>query len=126
MKMDMPEDLIDNQSVSEQTPEAAATASTVERADLSALERRRSHREPHAARAWLSSQSGRTNAHEEHVIVNDLSLHGVGFVAKTQLHKGAVYWMVLGSGQLHLSSRIRVASCRARDEGGFSVGAEFF
>jgi hypothetical protein len=118
MKMDMPEDLIDNQSVSEQTPEASSIASGVER--------RRSHREPHSARAWLSSQSGRTNAHEEHVIAYDLSLHGVGFVAKTQLHKGAVYWMVIGSGQLHLSSRIRIASCRARNEGGFSVGAEFF
>jgi hypothetical protein len=111
----MAEELIDEIA---STPQPASTASGVER--------RRSHREPHAARAWLSSQSGRKNAHEDHVIVNDLSLHGVGLVSKEHLHKGAVYWMVLGSGQLHLSSRVRIASCRPRDEGGFNVGAEFF
>jgi hypothetical protein len=90
-----------------------------------AAERRRSPRHTVAANAWLSPEAGSCGPNH-HIVVSDLSLHGIGFSADEKLEPEAVHWMVLDSGNLRVSSRIRVASCRPDANGVFECGAEFF
>jgi len=89
-------------------------------------DRRRSHRDPCPALAWLAPQSGKIGARQQQVAVSDLSLHGVGFISDEPLEMDAVHWIVIGTGSLHVSSRARVIACRQREAGGYDVGAEFF
>ena len=88
-------------------------------------ERRRSARQSFVANAWLSPEAG-TRGSNHHVVVGDLSLHGVGFSSDEKLEQHAIHWMVLDAGGLRASARVRIASCRQKDNGSFECGAEFF
>jgi hypothetical protein len=88
-------------------------------------DRRRSARQSFVSNAWLSPEAG-TRGSNHHIVVADLSLHGIGFSADEKLDPDAVHWMVLDSGGLRASARIRIASCRPSGNGTFECGAEFF
>jgi len=90
-------------------------------------DRRRSRRQSFVGNAWLSPEAG-TCGKNHQVVVNDLSLHGIGFSSDEQMDPQAVHWMVLDAGGLRASARIRIATCRAssEDNGMFECGAEFF
>jgi hypothetical protein len=99
---------------------AAAAAETT-----GVIERRRSAREMYPAPAWLSAEPGDRHGNQQ-VEVFDLSLHGIGFTAERPIPTASVRWIVIGSGGLQASARIRISSCRPRDDGGFDCGGEFF
>jgi hypothetical protein len=92
-----------------------------------APDRRRSKRQSFVANAWLSPEAG-TRGSNHHVVVNDLSLHGMGFSSDESLDPHAVHWMVLDAGGLRASARIRIATCRPSPTGNgtYECGAEFF
>lgn len=91
------------------------------------VDRRRSLRQEQRVPAWLSDASGGSVASsQQQVMVTNLSLHGVGFTAPKRIGKEDFHWIVIASDRLSLSTRVRVVSCRANDQGGFDVGAEFF
>jgi hypothetical protein len=91
------------------------------------VDRRRSSRQEQRVPAWLSDASGGSVASsQQQVMVTNLSLHGVGFTAKKRIEQEDFHWIVIASDRLSLSTRVRVVSCRANDEGGFEIGAEFF
>lgn len=89
-------------------------------------DRRRSFRQERATPAWLSAATGTNKGNGFHVTIKDLSLHGVGFISDRSLRKQDTHWMVIADQSLRLSTRIRVASCRQREDGMWDVGAEFF
>ena len=92
-----------------------------------ASDRRRSRRQSFVANAWLSPEAG-TRGSNHHVVVTDLSLHGMGFSSDESLDPEAVHWMVLDAGGLRASARIRIATCRPNPtgNGAYECGAEFF
>src|SRR5207244_9015797 len=91
------------------------------------VDRRRSERTDRQVTAWLSDASGgRTASSQQEVLVTNLSLHGVGFVARKRVQKDDPHWIVIASDRLSLSTRLRVISVRENPDGGFDVGAEFF
>ena len=92
-----------------------------------ASERRRSHRQSFVANGWLSPEAG-TRGSNHHIVVTDLSLHGMGFSSDESLDPEAVHWMVLDAGGLRASARVRIATCRPNPagNGAFECGAEFF
>ena len=59
------------------------------------------------------------------VEVFDLTLQGIGFRSHVTLETGGYHQILVMAGPLRLSSRLRVVSCRAYEQGGFEVGAEF-
>jgi hypothetical protein len=61
----------------------------------------------------------------EQVIVTDVSLHGVGFRSPMKFTVDSMYFVELGVGPLHLSSRLRIARVQPRADGTYDVGAEF-
>jgi hypothetical protein len=92
-----------------------------------ASERRRSRRnECSNARGWLSAEAG-TGGRNHRVAVTNLSLHGMGFSCESPLALDSVHWVVLDAGGLRASSRVRIVSCRKRDDqASYECGAEFF
>ena len=91
------------------------------------VERRRSEREERRVPAWLSDASGgRSPASQQEVMLTDLSLHGVGFIAPKRVSKDDAHWIVIASDRLSLSTRLRVVSVRENAQGAFEVGCEFF
>jgi hypothetical protein len=108
---------------SPQTP--IESTSTAVQTAAQAADRRRSSREAIATKAWVSAEAGTRGANHQ-VIVNDLSLHGVGFKSETIFEKDSIHWIVLGAGGLRASSRMRIVSCREREDMDFDCGAEFF
>jgi hypothetical protein len=88
-------------------------------------DRRRSQRQSFVSNAWLSPEAG-TRGQNHHIVVGDLSLHGIGFSSDEKLDPQAVHWMVLDAGGLRASARLRVATCRANPNGTYECGAEFF
>jgi hypothetical protein len=93
----------------------------------SASDRRRSPRQSFVGNGWLSPEAG-TRGPNHLIVVNDLSLHGIGFSSDEKLESEAVHWMVLDAGGLRASSRVRIASCRPNpgSPGAYECGAEFF
>ncbi|MGC4033992.1 MAG: PilZ domain-containing protein [Tepidisphaeraceae bacterium] len=89
-------------------------------------DRRRSPRHRRETTAWLSAASGAKHGKGQNVRVKDLSLHGVGYVTDTEPHKGDSFWMVIADQSLRLSTRLRVANIRRREDGKWEVGGEFF
>ena len=89
-------------------------------------DRRRSARELRRLEAWLSDSSGGVMTQQQQVIVNSLSMHGVGFTAAQPLMPGEAHWIVIANDRMHLSTRLKVVTVRGRDDGGCEVGAEFF
>jgi hypothetical protein len=96
-------------------------------AGVSASDRRRSPRQSFVGNGWLSPEAG-TRGPNHHIVVVDLSLHGLGFSSDEKLEPEAVHWMVLDAGGLRASARIRIASCRPNSNanGAYECGAEFF
>jgi hypothetical protein len=107
--------------------EASQTSVMDKEASVAASDRRRSPRQSFVGNGWLSPEAG-TNGPNHHIVVVDLSLHGIGFSSDEKLEPEAVHWMVLDAGGLRASSRVKIASCRANpDSGGsYECGAEFF
>ena len=90
-------------------------------------DRRRSEREARHTPAWLSGPSGSPQTAGQHVLVTDLSLHGVGFTSDRAVTKGDACWIVIAGATLRLSTRVRVVNLRQSDDGRkWVVGAEFF
>lgn len=90
-------------------------------------DRRRSDRRPARASGWISGCNDDRSAKGSHVLVNDLSMHGIGFYDATMPYRtGACHWLVVNGGALRLSTRIKIVSCRENPNGGFDVGARFF
>ena len=89
-------------------------------------DRRRSIRHEHIVPAWLSPEAGNPQSKQQQVDVFNLSLGGVGFTSDKPLDEGADFWIIVGNGPLHVSSRMRVVSARQRDDGRWDVGGEFF
>ena len=59
------------------------------------------------------------------IMVVDVSRLGVGFVADTQLEAGFVCRVRIGFGPRRLARRLKVRSCRANEDGTFTLGGEF-
>jgi hypothetical protein len=90
-------------------------------------DRRRSARQERVVPAWLSERAGGAGkSSQQQVMVNNLSLHGVGFRSDRQIDLGGAHWIVIATDTLHLSTRLRVVSCRKREDNFFDIGAEFF
>jgi hypothetical protein len=90
-------------------------------------ERRRAPRQVYEAKGWISGEAGNGQKQASKTVdVVDLSLYGAGFISDEKYHLQAVHWMVMGGGGLRASSRIRIVSCRMRDDGRFDCGVEFF
>jgi PilZ domain len=86
-------------------------------------ERRRSTREPVVTVGALRTEDEREIGH---VIINDVSLHGVGMRAKFALELDELFYIEIGVGPLHLTSRVKVVRVRELEDGTFDIGAEFF
>ena len=91
---------------------------------LTGTERRRSKREPHDVDAIVQPADGNTDL-EEKVSIRDLSLGGVGMIAKHPYRLGTVWRITLGNGPLFLNAKVRIVSCRVRADKRFDVGCEF-
>ena len=105
---------------------AAAVADRRTSADerRSGAERRRSLRQAHPTVATVT-RLGIEPAHALQVMVINVSLHGVGFRSPVSFEEGAVYRIRIGTGPLHLESRVRIVSSRQRVDGLHDVGGEF-
>ena len=91
------------------------------------MERRRSPRHSRQTHGWLSSASGHRQGNNGcQVDVRDLSLHGVGYTSDTETRLHDTHWLVIADQSLRLSTRLRVVSVRAREDGKWDVGGEFF
>ena len=101
---------------------------TVRKPVIDPGDRRRSERNPESASGWLSDASGgRQMTNGRTIAINDLSLHGVGFTSPRPCHVGDRHWILITRGLLRLSTRVRIASVRQREDGrGWDVGGEFF
>lgn len=90
-------------------------------------DRRRSEREARHTPAWLSGPSGSPQTAGQHVLVTDLSLHGVGFQSDRAVVRGEACWIVIAGATLRLSTRVRLVNVRRSADGRkWTVGAEFF
>jgi hypothetical protein len=88
------------------------------------VERRRSTREPVITVGMIRPLT-HDDAAPEQVLVTNVSLHGVGVRATSELPIGGRYHIEIGVGPLHLTSRLRVVRCRVRADGTYDVGGEF-
>lgn len=89
-------------------------------------DRRRSVRHERATPSWISAASGTAAGNGSNVTIRDLSLHGVGFIADHAFRKNDTHWMVIADQSLRLSTRVRIASSRQREDGKWDIGGEFF
>jgi PilZ domain len=106
--------------VSTQTQETSAQTPAT-------TDRRRSARQERMVPAWLSERAGGTGkSAQQQVTVTNLSLHGVGFRSDKKIEPGGAHWIVIATDTLHLSTRLRVVSCRQREDTLFDIGGEFF
>lgn len=127
--------LSDVKAKSAQSAKSSASASSLVEAKAAAalasttspgVDRRRSARKTSNLPAWLSDQSGGRRPQQQRVIVTDMSMHGVGFIASEKVEIGATHWIVVAAEQLHLSTRLKIVFSRPRPDGTYDVGAEFF
>lgn len=96
-------------------------------AAIDGADRRRSERTAACTPAYVSGESHDRSARGRDVVVNDLSMHGVGFRdPKAAYRIGACHWLVMNGTAMRLSTRIRIVSCRENPAGGFDVGAKFY
>src|SRR5438105_3637026 len=82
----------------------------------SAPDRRRSERRATKSTATLYSAGEGNSRLCKPVAIIDLSLHGVGFRCDEPLEVGRSYSLELRTEQMNLTARIRIVSCRARDD----------
>jgi hypothetical protein len=86
---------------------------------------RRSTRETLVAPATLWKSSIPDDTPGERIFVSNISLEGLAFRARAAYEPGAVHYVRLKIGPLHLESPVRIAWCRKRQEGIFDTGAQF-
>lgn len=89
-------------------------------------ERRRSHRYPVTSPGVLRPDGATDALGQIDITVRNVSLHGVGFVCTVPLLMGEIYRVDIGDGPLKLNGRAKIVSCKARRDGSFEMGAEFF
>src|SRR5437660_716205 len=92
---------------------------------IAAADRRRSERKFIQAVARLTASGRERHLNGRTVTLVDLSLHGAGFLSPAALTVGSMYNLQITSDWLNLSSRVRVVSCREREDQSWDVGAEF-
>jgi hypothetical protein len=102
-----------------------ATSSPFEQNSLVGSNRRRSTRELAMTRGLLRSASAGTRGTSQEAMVTNISLHGVGLISTLELLEGEFFYIEIGVGPLHLTSRMRVVRCEARPDGYFDAGCEF-
>jgi hypothetical protein len=88
-------------------------------------DRRRSERRPTKSTATLYSAGEGSARLCKRVAIIDLSLHGVGFRFDEPLDVRRNYSLEIRTEQMNLTARIRIVSCRPRDDAHYDVGAEF-
>ena len=90
-------------------------------------DRRGSDRKAYRVPAWVGGESSDRGAKGRNVLVNDLSIGGVGFHDPAAHYRvGATHWLIVNGGPMRLSTRMKIVNCRQNAEGGFDVGAAFF
>jgi hypothetical protein len=87
-------------------------------------ERRRSHREPVVTHGTVRELDRPREAGRQ-VLVNDVSLHGVGIRATFEFQLEEYFTIEIGVGPLHLTSRMKIVRVRALPDGTFDIGGEF-
>lgn len=99
---------------------------TIEQGRLEAegIDRRRSHREPVVTVGSIRTTGDPKEAGRQ-VLINDVSLHGVGMRATFELELGQQFSIEIGVGPLHLASRMRVVRVRPLKDGTYDIGGEF-
>jgi hypothetical protein len=88
-------------------------------------DRRRMPRESIRARGLVSIRVPGEESDGQMVEVADLTLQGVGFNSPVAFNEGDLHHILVMAGPLRLSSRLKVVSSRACDDGTFEIGAEF-
>src|SRR5262245_30247954 len=89
------------------------------------VERRKSNRQYLGAVGVIAEDSDVQFRNQLQVLVLNVSVGGVGFPAPVAFRPGSLYIMRIGTGPLHLKSRLQVISSRPREDGTFDVGAKF-
>ena len=102
---------------------SAVTATITPIQAIKPKERRRGSRQPLGATGLLTAANDSDK--QLQVFVLNVSLHGVGFRSPVFFQPGSLYQMRIGTGPLHLSSRLRIVSSREREDGTWDVGAKF-
>jgi hypothetical protein len=98
-----------------------------EREKKSGDDRRRSYRHPlGAAGVLMRENDSEPGADSVHVLVFNVSIHGVGFRSTVPMKIDARRRLRIGSGPLFLAARLKVVSSRVRADGTYDIGAEFF
>jgi hypothetical protein len=87
-------------------------------------DRRRSRRHPLHTIGVLFPPEGLQDKSLMEVEIFDVSLHGVGFKANVPFEIGSLYHLRIGTGPLHLSSKIRIVICRMNEDA-YNIGVEF-
>ena len=90
-------------------------------------ERRRSTRQGLGAAGVLTADGDGQRGFKSQlqVLVMNVSLGGVGFRSPVAFRPGSIYSLRIGTGPLHLSSRLQIISSRDREDGTYDVGAKF-
>jgi hypothetical protein len=89
------------------------------------IDRRRSTREPVSTLGMVRALGDGEFDRPRQVMVNNVSLHGVGFRCMERLDSDQIYVIEIGVGPLHLTSQLRIIRNRPRPDGTYDVGAEF-
>lgn len=87
-------------------------------------DRRRSRREPVVTVGTLRTTDNPRQAGRQ-VLVNDVSLHGVGIRTTFALELEEFFTIEIGVGPLHLTSRMKIVRVRPLADGTYDIGAEF-
>ena len=89
------------------------------------LDRRRSHRKPHLAQAFIASPTATNPAERIEVATLNLSRHGVAFELARPVPEHTFYNIEIAMGDQRLLSEIKIISCQKTDHGAWQIGAEF-
>jgi hypothetical protein len=88
-------------------------------------DRRRSTREPVKTIGRLTPIDGPIDESSVEVLITDVSLHGAGFRSSDRIELGRKYYIDIGVGPLHLTSRLVVIRSLRRRDGMYDIGGEF-
>lgn len=109
------------------TAPSAASSDAAHDAAVAAEDRRRSERVEQRMPGWISGECVDRSARGRTITVSDISMHGVGFHDADQRYRvGGAHWLVINGGQMRMSTRVKIVSCRPSASGGWDVGGQFF
>src|SRR5205823_8004229 len=106
-------------------PLMAPSQPTEQTAPLATADRRRTPRRPARYTARIYTPCDQPELLGQPVTMINLSLHGAGFRAPAPLALGHHYGLEIRGDWMNLSARVRIVSCRPRNDDGFDIGAEF-